>query len=291
MPPRQTPIIDAAYALGTTDDEWLDRLLYELRGELGVTKGNAYFYRSEQTATAGRVEFGATILHAVGREFFEDSHVAMPRNVLSLYGETRATSLSSDVPMLFESDPFIRDAFPKVGVADMLALCAVTQSHADDDHNVIGGCMITVYLPPAGPAAQRVLSALQGAARHLELGIALRMGDEGDEPLFVPVDGSAIWRGVLEGTWRLVSFDDLGGERRMIVRACDPSSRHALQREERYVLELAARGISGKAIAIELGVVESVASKLLRRGMRKVGARTRAELVALLDLTSDCRSA
>lgn len=99
-----------------------------------------------------------------------------------------------------------------------------------------------------------------------------------------PAEAGSILRGVLDGRFRIVSSEGPSSERRLIARRTTPSSRHALSPEERTVIELSARGVAGKAIAIELDTAESVVSNRLRRGMQKLGVHTRAELVAFLRL-------
>lgn len=293
-------LLEAAYTLGGTTEEWLDRALCELRRYVGVSTGNAYFYDMDRERASLTCE--APIFHgAVGQSFFDASHAAMPpQAILHLFERsTRSSRLSTEVPVLFETDPFIRHDFPKAGVADMLAI-QVSQAVGPvdvttDGRSRVRGCMVTIYLPARERGGARTKRELDVIARHFHAGLSLRGGDTGIRPTTLSrasaSEAAAIWRGVLEGRWIVVHSDDIGEassrdgrERRLVARPCDLGSPQAISPEERHVLELAARGIAGKEIAIELGVVESIVSKLLRRGMKKLGARTRAELAALVRL-------
>lgn len=266
-------------------EEWLDRLLSMARRELSVERGNAYLYSLGEGGD--EVTIGARVLHRVPTDFFLESHAAVPRDAVGMLfgGESRTSALSEVAPLLHRTDPFVVRKFPEVGVADLFAFHAPLAGGRGR-----GSCLVTVYLPRVRALAPSTRSRLRRWAGSLAVGAALRAEGERDDALTRTTtlasrgEAGSILRGVLEGTFRIVSSEGPPSERRLIARPTTPSSRHALSPEERTVVELSARGVAGKAIAIELGTVESVVSKRLRRGMQKLGVRTRAELVAFLRL-------
>ena len=91
------------------------------------------------------------------------------------------------------------------------------------------------------------------------------------------------WSALVSGNWGLVERVDSDGRRFYAVLATQRSSRIlALTQLEAGVLELSARGLSGKAVAYALGVGATVVSRSLSIGCVKLGARNRTELVGLV---------
>jgi DNA-binding CsgD family transcriptional regulator len=90
------------------------------------------------------------------------------------------------------------------------------------------------------------------------------------------------WRALVRGRWTLVDTFAEGDHRYVVARANAPSALgpDMLTPRERQVLSLLAMGHDYKLIAYELGVSHSTVRVLLARARAKLGAKTRAELVA-----------
>lgn len=89
-----------------------------------------------------------------------------------------------------------------------------------------------------------------------------------------------LWRALVNGRWSLIDSVDSDGKRFLLARRNDPAASEpaALAPEERVVLALHALGHSSKLVAYELGISPSTVSARLRRGLKKLGFRSVAEL-------------
>jgi DNA-binding NarL/FixJ family response regulator len=86
----------------------------------------------------------------------------------------------------------------------------------------------------------------------------------------------------VDGRWSLVDRFESDGRRFMVAHRNEPDVRdpRALSKRERQVVAFAATGHSNKLIGYELGVSPSSVAKHLGVAARKLGVRSRAELVA-----------
>ncbi|HEY1586668.1 MAG TPA: LuxR C-terminal-related transcriptional regulator [Polyangia bacterium] len=91
------------------------------------------------------------------------------------------------------------------------------------------------------------------------------------------------WKGLVSARWTLVDHFESDGKRYVLARRndVDVAAREALTARERQALGYAALGHSNKLIAYEMGVSPSTVGVLLHRAARKLGAKTRAELIAV----------
>jgi DNA-binding NarL/FixJ family response regulator len=121
-----------------------------------------------------------------------------------------------------------------------------------------------------------VRSALREAARRIDRARARSATDS-------PEEGLALWRALVDGRWSVVERFDSDGRRLFVARRNDPASREhrALDELERKLVALVALGHSQKMCAYEVGRSVSTVSALIRSATKKLGVRTRAELVAL----------
>jgi DNA-binding CsgD family transcriptional regulator len=96
-----------------------------------------------------------------------------------------------------------------------------------------------------------------------------------------PAAAVALWRALVAGRWSLVDHFDHDGRRFLLARPNEiPAvSLTSLTPAERQVLALAILGHSNKLIAYQLGLTPSAAAMRLSRLARKLGARTRVELI------------
>jgi DNA-binding CsgD family transcriptional regulator len=92
---------------------------------------------------------------------------------------------------------------------------------------------------------------------------------------------TAQWKALVSGRWSLVDSFDTDGRRYVIAEANSPmvEATANLSIREAQVLACARLGHANKAIAYELGIAESTVAGHLARAARKLGARSRAELI------------
>lgn len=92
------------------------------------------------------------------------------------------------------------------------------------------------------------------------------------------------WTALVEGRWSVVDCFDTDGRRFVVARKNDPavSITMALTEQEAQVLGYARLGHGIKLVAYELGLPVSTVSVLLDRGLKKIGLKSRQELVSLL---------
>lgn len=92
------------------------------------------------------------------------------------------------------------------------------------------------------------------------------------------------WRALAHGKWSLVESVEGDGRRVMLAVRNEGAhaARAALSTRERQVALLASQGFGIKDVAYALGVAPSTVGTHLASAMRKLGARTRAELIGLL---------
>ncbi|MEO8874921.1 MAG: helix-turn-helix transcriptional regulator [Polyangiaceae bacterium] len=89
------------------------------------------------------------------------------------------------------------------------------------------------------------------------------------------------WMPLVSARWTLVDHFENDGKRYILARVNEPmpNGSHRLTPRERQVVALAALGHHMKLVAYELGISASTARVLLSRAARKVGAKTRDELI------------
>jgi len=96
-----------------------------------------------------------------------------------------------------------------------------------------------------------------------------------------PREAIELWRGLVNGTWSLVDHVDSDGKRFIFAKRNAPDLRpwRTLSPREQQVLAYAAEGHPHKLIGYELGISESTSARHLASAARKVGARSRVELL------------
>jgi DNA-binding CsgD family transcriptional regulator len=94
------------------------------------------------------------------------------------------------------------------------------------------------------------------------------------------MDAATVWDGLVDGSWSVSAhFDDDDGHRVLVVQRAGAGT--GLTRRERQIFAWARAGHASKWIAVELGISEAMVSTTLRNVARKLGARSRLELVRL----------
>ena len=94
-----------------------------------------------------------------------------------------------------------------------------------------------------------------------------------------------LWRGLVAGKWSLVDRFDSDGRRFLVARKNDPhvSDPRALTMRERQVLAYAAMGHPLKLIAYALGLSISTVAQHRERAMAKLGLKSQADLVRVVE--------
>jgi len=128
--------------------------------------------------------------------------------------------------------------------------------------------------PAAQPAPAR--ERLVDAVRRVERSRGRLRRSDPDEAL-------EVWRGLVDGRWSLVDRVDRDGRRFVLARRNDPAAPDpkALDAGERDVVAHARLGHSNKYIAYLLGVAPTTVARRLESARRKLGARSRRELIEL----------
>jgi DNA-binding NarL/FixJ family response regulator len=96
-----------------------------------------------------------------------------------------------------------------------------------------------------------------------------------------PEKALELWRALVAGRWSIIHHRDTDGKRYILARRNDPevASPAALTRSERLAAVYASWGHPSKLIAYELGLSQPTVSELLKGALRKLGLKSRAELV------------
>jgi DNA-binding CsgD family transcriptional regulator len=160
-----------------------------------------------------------------------------------------------------------------VGAGLRLRRAAMNETSANDAEAI---------LDPTG----RVLDA-RAAARTRECRAALRYAARAIDRArakrkIAPDDAVTTWRALTEGQWSLVDRFESDGRHFLVARRNVPhrGSRARLTEREACVVALAALGRTNKLIAYELGISVGTVSTLLTRVARKLGVRSRTQLIA-----------
>ncbi|MGD8824662.1 MAG: LuxR C-terminal-related transcriptional regulator [Myxococcales bacterium] len=99
-----------------------------------------------------------------------------------------------------------------------------------------------------------------------------------------PREALRTWRALVCGRWSLVDWFDTDERRFMLAIPNPPEVRdpRGLSEQECQAVEYAVRGDSNKIIAYRLGLSQARVSTLLSSAMKKLGVKTRAQLVEKL---------
>jgi DNA-binding CsgD family transcriptional regulator len=126
-----------------------------------------------------------------------------------------------------------------------------------------------------GARLPQAREALADAARAIERARgAIRKRD--------PERAVAQWKALVDARWSLVDRFERDGKHYLVAHRNDPPTGAVaeLSERERQVTALAAVGHANKMIAYELGIAVSTVGVLLGRAARRLGVKTRAELIA-----------
>jgi len=99
-----------------------------------------------------------------------------------------------------------------------------------------------------------------------------------------PEAATEAWTAMVSGRWSLVDRFEANGRRYIVARRNEHSlpDPRALTKRERAIVHLATLGKSNKLIGYELGLSESTIGSHLSQAMRKLGTKSRVELIQLI---------
>lgn len=137
-------------------------------------------------------------------------------------------------------------------------------------------------IDPSG-TVRHAVGAARGLTERATLREAVRRIERarGRARRAAPAEAVELWLGLVSGRWSLVDHVDTDGRRFVLARRNEPRTREplALRGLERHVAAYAARGHPSKYIAYLLGVPPSTVGSLLASARRKLGVRSRLELI------------
>jgi DNA-binding CsgD family transcriptional regulator len=127
----------------------------------------------------------------------------------------------------------------------------------------------------AGPAAHRwALDAIRGAAASIDRARTRAVRRDATRALDA-------WRALASGRWTILDCFDRDGRRFIVARPNEPaaSAEPKLTRRQAQIVACVALGHGNKLIAYELGLGVSTVAAHVAAAARKLGARTRVELI------------
>jgi DNA-binding CsgD family transcriptional regulator len=144
---------------------------------------------------------------------------------------------------------------------------------ADDD-------AVDAVLDPNGKMLHARKSATQNRPSLID---AVRKLERAKLRNATPEERVDLWRALVEGKWSILEQVDRDGKRMLLACANEPRTVRirALSRPERAVAEYVSLGHRHKHIAYELGIAVSTVGAHLQSVLRKLGLRSRADLVKL----------
>ena len=107
-----------------------------------------------------------------------------------------------------------------------------------------------------------------------------------------PLSATELWRGLVAGRWTLIERYESDGRRYYVAHRNEPQSPalRALTLRERQVVAYAIQGQANKLIAYALGINPSTIANHLTSAQRKLGVRSRTELIQLASLLQAART-
>lgn len=127
-------------------------------------------------------------------------------------------------------------------------------------------------LDARGPEAQARVTTLAEAVRQSERARTRKVN---------PEERLAMWTALVEGRWSIVETTERDGKRMLLAVKNEPRTAaiRKLTTRERSVVAFAALGHSNKYVAYELGIAPPTVSATLTRALRKLGVKSRADLI------------
>jgi DNA-binding CsgD family transcriptional regulator len=315
--PDLASIVEAAYAVDGSAQEWAARILGAAHRSLGAGRGGftCELQLNEDGTLAIDRGSAAVIRHKAERlsALFESLPRAlsgflalqppagrtagrcvltseMAPGALLPSGQRVARQVVSDELNIFCLDPDRRGFLLSLEIRDRRKL---TPELRDDLHRVathiLTGLRLRrrLRLADADTLAERDSTCAGGEAALAEARRALQAAVLNVERALTPLrtgEAPALDEGkkLIATGWMLIHQVDAQGARYIVARQPTTSARLSLLTPtERRVVVDAARGSSTKEISYELGIAEATVRVLIMRASRRLGVRTRDELLVL----------
>lgn len=307
MDRRFAALLDHAYAPSSSLSEWLHQLTAGLArlvpGSLG-TVGRLIHETPEGKPTlvcpyTVQIERGK-----IARTL--DAHQQVSEHRLDLVrGDPGLRSMRRSVVSGAAGDRYLRSMlhrFEAVGVRNMHHLTASDASGHTVSVGILSGTPERVGVPKLlwavleGHLAtslrlqvrlhhERALPperSLHGALRALHVPSARRRALDRRRT-------DAVWRGVLDGTWTVIDWRDVGSRRLVIATPGDPDhvDQRALTERQARIAALVAAGHGDKEIAYLLDLARSTVTGYLQDALRKLHVPSRISLASAFAPTAD----
>jgi DNA-binding CsgD family transcriptional regulator len=249
-------LIEAVYRVGADDTDWLGDIVASARPGLDRGRGlvGCLFAVASSGVPTVSLAVGAGALPARPATL---AAAFLPALVVRA-GSGRASTVCGTARAPCDS-----------GTRSVSGVVAFAHEDGTDS-----GCALLAPLTRGEGLSRQAAAIWARIADHLGAALRIRQAASNER---------AIWWGLLSGRWRLVDQFDAAGRRFVIARGRPrPASTQALTHlteREREACASAAEGRANKVIAAELGVAVSTVGTLLLRATRKLGCRSRAELI------------
>ncbi len=313
-------IVEAAYAVDVTEEEWLKGILERtgaaLDGGLGAV---AYLY---DASVNPRRTWGHLATIPMPHEQIVAACSAFEEDYVRKHWLTQTFGAGSEFPGFFDH-PAVVHQFRPQGIQDAVALNALDPSGV--------GCWISVPQPKVARIKEADRAHWSRLAAHVTAGLRLRRRLEGAraalaeaaDAVFTPngkvedrgaaatdteidalrdatvaidrargrlrksnqEDAVRTWKALVRGRWSLVDHFERGGRRYVVAcsnepRAAESPKLSSLTAREQQVVAYADQGHDTKLIAYELGIAPATVRVLLGRAAQKLHATSRDDLVA-----------
>ena len=303
-------LIEAAYAVDTTDEEWLNMLASAadplIDAGLGTT---AYLF--DASAMPVRVLAVANRGGPLDENMVRAAVATASEDYVEQSWRKLHCATASEVPG-YENQVALETFFVPRGIHDIFAINAYDPSGV--------GCWVGAMLPKRRVLQRAERETWNRVAAHLAAGFRLRRRARPPEAVLSPAgkvehaEGQATlasaraalkgavqalersrgpmrrshpdaavegWRALVAARWSVVDEFDTDGRRFLVAtqNAPKPMAPEDLSERERQVLAYAAMGHATKLIAYELGIAQSTVRVLINRAAAKLGVRSRDEAV------------
>lgn len=311
VPKRLDPIaiVEAAYTQTPSDSGWLQAVLQPF-APLARDVGVVAYLCDGKGRSSPRVATKPSLDGPAIDYFLTDDQRERYRKLHTFNVATLRSLLSDDDPRWQQAAAAgVNDTLRVVATDQSQSGCVVTSLHAGKVHlpgrvrrmlrmcasHLAAGARLRRHdandrrddavLDPSGRVLHAEAAASTRGARAL-LTNAVRKIERARSELrhSDPEECLALWDALIAGRWSLVDTIDSDGRRFLLARKNEPDvvDPRALSSREQDVVRQVVWGHANKQIAYDLGISTSTVAEHLRRAQAKLNARTRAQLIRML---------
>ena len=316
-------VLEAAYSLEGSEDDWAARVGQSLYARLGRGLGLIrYSYRID----GGQLDVGSEThvdthpdapcasdeLRTAPVNYLRETFASVPcATGLTAGGKEARAFVRARMRVLHARmgwrDVFVINAYDPTGEGLYFGLPsprelrlspAVRQTWGRVAVHIAAARRLRKRLDPAEAVMRpdgRVQHAIEDAtsrAARSELATAVRNIERARGALRRSDPDRAVgdWKGLCAARWSIVEEIESDGKRYLLARRNDAPVRagaQALTPREAQALAFASAGHSNKLIAYEMGITAATVGVLLHRAARRLGAKTRAQMIAAYEASRD----